>query len=68
LGIGDVSVDNQTFAEITSVASIVGVPFFDGTFGMGFPSQSASGAIPPFQNMVDQGLFDSSVFSFWFNS
>ena len=34
---------------------------------MGFPEIAVNGATPPFQNMVDQGLVEEPVFSFWLN-
>ena len=34
---------------------------------MGFPEISVNGALPPFQNMVEQGVVDEPVFSFWLN-
>ena len=35
--------------------------------GLGFPQIAIGGAVPPFQNMVDQGLVPEPVFSFWLN-
>jgi len=35
--------------------------------GMGWPTISVDGAVPPFTNMVDQKLLDQPVFSFWLN-
>jgi cathepsin D len=68
LGIGGVSVVKQTFAEMTSLATEKQSRLYDGVLGMGYPSLSISGATPPFQNMINQGLVNSSVFSFWFSS
>jgi phytepsin len=33
--------------------------------GMGFPEIAVDKATPPFINMVEQGLIDEPVFSFW---
>ena len=33
--------------------------------GLAFPEISIGRAVPPFQNMVDQGLVPEPVFSFW---
>ena len=68
LGIGGVSVVNQTFAEITSLAASDKESLYDGILGLAYPSLSRSGAIPPFQNMINQKLISSSVFSFWLTS
>ena len=35
--------------------------------GLAFPEISIGRAVPPFQNMVDQGLVPEPVFSFWLN-
>ena len=35
--------------------------------GMGFPNIAVTGAKPPFQNMLDQGVVKDPVFSFWLN-
>lgn len=35
--------------------------------GMGFPMIAVTGAPPPFTQMVNQGLVDQPVFSFWLN-
>jgi hypothetical protein len=38
-----------------------------GAQGMGFPEIAVNSALPPFQNMVEQGVVDEPVFSFWLN-
>ena len=69
LGIGDVSVKSQTFAEITSWRSPNRPRSTDqGEVGLGFPGQGESKATPFFQNMMKQGLVSPGVFSFYFNS
>ena len=35
--------------------------------GLGFPEISVTGAVPPFQNMLAQGVVKEPVFSFWLN-
>ena len=68
MGIGNVSISNQTFAEITSLAPQETDSLFDGLMGMGYPSISNSKATPPFQNMINQGLVSPGAFSFWLSS
>jgi len=71
LAVAGISVKNQIFAEVTSETanfySYKGV-IVDGLMGLAYPACSASGATPPFQNMISQGLVSSPVFSFWLNS
>jgi hypothetical protein len=35
--------------------------------GMGYPTISVTGAVPPFTRLVDLGLLEAPVFSFWLN-
>lgn len=35
--------------------------------GLGFPEIAVTGAVPPFNNIIDQGLVKDPVFSFWLN-
>jgi hypothetical protein len=66
---GTLKVPNQVFAEATKVP---GLSFmlgkFDGILGMGWPSISVDKVVPPMQNMINQGLINQGIFSFYLQS
>ncbi len=67
LRIGEFSILEQDFAEAIKETG-PGPAFWkmDGVFGLGFPAAAVNLAIPPFYNMIDQGL-TQPVFSFYFS-
>jgi len=66
--VAGVCVSDQTFAEATHEPGLAFIAArFDGIMGMGFPDIAVLGVRPPFNQMVDQGVVDSAVFSFWLN-
>ncbi|KAF3454743.1 hypothetical protein FNV43_RR05191 [Rhamnella rubrinervis] len=66
--VGDLIVKDQVFIEATregSLSFVLGK--FDGIFGLGFQEISVGNATPVWYNMVEQGLVNDEVFSFWLN-
>lgn len=55
-----------TFGEALWEPSLVFVfAHFDGILGLGFPILAVGGVRPPLDTLVDQGLLDKPVFSFY---
>lgn len=66
--VGDISVDNQLFAEVTDVKGLglaYSVGKFDGILGLAFESISVNKVAPVFVNMVNKGLVKDPVFAFY---
>ncbi|CAG2119237.1 unnamed protein product, partial [Medioppia subpectinata] len=68
LTIGSVKVVNQTFAETTQESSTTFVfAQFDGILGLAFQQDAIDNVVPPFYNMLAQGLLAKPVFSVYLN-
>lgn len=71
VGLGDVQIKAQTFAEVTDVSGL-GLAYamgkFDGILGLAFQSISVGNIPTVFQNMIDQGTVTDPVFAFYLPS
>jgi len=66
LGMGTLTVKNQTFGEATQEPGLTFVAAkFDGILGMAFESISADHVTPVWYNIMSQGLVQQHVFAFW---
>ena len=68
--IGDLQVDNITFAEINNVSGLgLGYSFgkFDGIIGLAFQSISVDNTVPVFIDMVNKHIIDEALFAFTLN-
>jgi saccharopepsin len=66
VGMGDLTIKNQLFAEVTSQSGLAfAFGRFDGILGLGYESISVNQIPPPFYSMIDQGLLDQKVFAFY---
>ncbi|KAL6437984.1 hypothetical protein ACFW04_004344 [Cataglyphis niger] len=67
LDVAGLKIQKQTFAEAVEEPGITFVyAQFDGILGMGYDTMSR-GVSPPFYNMVQQGLVEKPMFSFYLN-
>ncbi|KAM9756668.1 napsin-A [Dama dama] len=68
LTIGGITGATVTFGEALWEPSLVFIfAHFDGILGLGFPVLAVGGVRPPLDRLVDQGLLDKPVFSFYLN-
>ncbi|XP_062396468.1 pepsin A-like [Sardina pilchardus] len=63
LEVGGITVSNQIFGLSETEAPFLANMQWDGILGLAFPSLSASGATPVFDNMMSQGLVSQDLFS-----
>ncbi|XP_047330214.1 aspartic proteinase A1-like [Impatiens glandulifera] len=66
--VGGLTIKNQIFIEATTLSGFVfQFTKFDGVLGLGFQEISHGGVAPVWYNMMNQGLIQNQVFSFWLN-
>ena len=64
--IGDIKIKKQDFAEATQEPGLAfAFGRFDGIMGLGYDTISVNKIVPPFYNMINQGLIDEPVVSFF---
>ena len=64
--IGDIKIKGQDFAEATEEPGLAfAFGRFDGIMGLGYDTISVNKIVPPFYQMIDQGLIDDPVVSFY---
>jgi len=64
--IGDIKIKDQVFAEATEEPGLAfAFGRFDGILGLGYDTISVNRIVPPFYEMVNQGLVDEPVFAFY---
>ena len=64
--IGDIKIKGQDFAEATEEPGLAfAFGRFDGIMGLGYDTISVNKIVPPFYQMIDQGLIDEPVVSFY---
>lgn len=67
--IGDLNIKDQDFSEATKEPGLAfAFGRFDGILGLAYDTISVNRIVPPFYNMIEQGLLDEPVFSFYLGS
>ncbi|XP_017050029.1 lysosomal aspartic protease [Drosophila ficusphila] len=68
LTLADLSVTNQTFAEIESAPQVLcNRSNFDGILGLGLSEIAIDGVPTPLDNMIAQGVLNNPIFAFYVN-
>jgi saccharopepsin len=66
LTIGDLKIKKQDFGEATKEPGLAfAFGKFDGILGLAYDTIAVQHMVPPFYNMIDQGLLDEPKFAFW---
>lgn len=65
---GGLVLHKTTFGEITDEeGDVFNDGKFSGLLGLSFPSLAASGTVPVFDNIIQNNLLDSNIFSFYYS-
>jgi len=66
VSIGGLAIHNQSFAEAVTLPGLTFlVGRFDGILGLAFDTISVDHIVPPWYNLLSQGLVDEPLFSVW---
>lgn len=65
LTVGGITIKNQTFAMANQTSESFQTMKSDGLMGLGFVNIAIDNVLPPFYNMIAQGLVSRPVFSVW---
>lgn len=65
--VGGVKIQNQVFAQADKMEFNFANDLYDGLLGMAFIPIAIDSIVPPFINMINQGLLDEPVVSVWMN-
>ncbi|XP_057833302.1 cyprosin isoform X2 [Cryptomeria japonica] len=66
--LGNMLVKDQVFAEATDEPGLTFLAAkFDGILGLGFQQISVQNVLPIWYNMINKGLVENPIFSFWMN-
>ena len=66
--VGGIAVKKQIFGLSKTEGPFMEYIHADGFLGLAYPSISASGATPVFDNMMKQGLVNEDLFSVYLNA
>ncbi|KAI9218875.1 aspartic peptidase domain-containing protein [Blastocladiella britannica] len=65
--VGDLQLTETEFGESTKEPGIAfALGKFDGILGLGFDTIAVNHVVPPFYQMINQGLLNKPLFTFWF--
>lgn len=66
VSIGSLKIKKQDFAEATNEPGLAfAFGRFDGILGLGYDTISVNKIVPPFYNLINQGLIDEPIFGFY---
>jgi len=66
--LGGISISGQVFGEATSLSSFFANQPFDGILGLGYAGIAVDGVTPVFDNLINNNVLASNIFSVYLNS